>query len=97
MNAARALAAAARGLRHLGLEREALVRNRVPALAIIGDRDGLLPDVDRLAGALASLEVFVVAGGTHMSTGMDPRFLGRVREFLGAHPIEVAEPAGVGR
>ena len=65
-----ALAAAARDFRHLALTEEALEKNTVPTLAIVGERDPLAEDVDRLAGAMANLEVVVIEGADHQSAGL---------------------------
>ena len=94
-NDVRALAAAARGFRYLAPAREALRANRVPTLAIVGESDGLRPDVERLKGVLSRLEVVVVSGTDHMSTFTSTEFVAGVKSFLSAHPAQrELEPAG---
>ncbi len=90
-----ALAAAARGFRHLALAEQDLRANQVPVLAIIGERDPLKKDVDRLAGAMSNLEVVVIEGADHGTAGLSPQFLANVKRFLAAHAPEAAlQPAG---
>ncbi len=91
MNDALALAACARGFRRLELVEAQLKANRVPTLAIVGAKDPLEADVERLRGVMDSLEIFVVADGDHASTGASPAFIAEVERFLAAHPL--AEPA----
>ena len=80
-----ALAAAARGFRRLALTEPALRANRVPTLALIGADDALKSDVDRLATAMAALEVVVIAGSDHLTTPTRKAFTENLLRFLGAH------------
>jgi pimeloyl-ACP methyl ester carboxylesterase len=57
--------------------------NKVPTLALVGERDRRVPDVKRLAGVMSNLEVVVLPGATHAtSVGMST---GNVVSFLGRH------------
>jgi len=77
-----ALAAAARGFRHLALDAAALAANTVPTMAIVGERDPLAEDVERLGKAMAHVEVVVIEGADHMSAGMSPKFIASLKRFL---------------
>ena len=88
-----ALAAAARGFRELALSEEELRANEVPTLAVVGERDPLAADVRRMDGVMNELEIVVVEGADHMTTGMSPAFRSHVRRFLEANAV--ATPAAV--
>ena len=95
MNDVKALVAAARGFRYLAPTEKALRANGVPTLAVVGESDGLRPDVERLKGVLSRLEVLIVTGTDHMSTLTSPDFVAGVKSFLSAHPAQrELEPAG---
>ena len=96
MNDPLALAAAARGFRHLALTEEALGRNVVPTLAIVGERDSLKEDVDRLAEAMANVEVVVIENADHMSAAQSPAFVEHLKRFLAVHTESAPEPVTSG-
>jgi pimeloyl-ACP methyl ester carboxylesterase len=95
-NDVRALAAAARGFRYLVPTQAALRANSVPTLAIVGESDGLRPEVEGLKGVLSRLELVIVSGTDHMSTFTSPDFLAGVKSFLSAHRAQ-REPVPAGR
>jgi pimeloyl-ACP methyl ester carboxylesterase len=59
--------------------------NRVPALGLVGSRDPVRPEVDRLAGVMACLEVVVLAGADHPTAFERPEFTAGLRKFLARH------------
>jgi pimeloyl-ACP methyl ester carboxylesterase len=84
-NDPKALAACIRGMRNLTLTRQQLENNKVPVLAIIGEKDPLKVGVDCMAGVLADLKVVIGANGDHLSTFRSPKFTEALNEFLSAH------------
>jgi len=82
-----ALAAVARG----GLPQvpEAKIRaNKVPALALIGERDPLKAGVDHLDGMMPNLKVVVIPGATHLTAFASPVFIENLKSFLAEHPAK---------
>jgi pimeloyl-ACP methyl ester carboxylesterase len=91
-----ALAACIRGMLKLQVPREALVNNKVPVLAICGDRDPLKKGVDAMDGVMSNLKVVIVKGGDHMSTFRSTLFQQSLDDFLAAHSQHAAT-ASVGK
>ena len=83
-NDPRALAAVARGFEQLLPAEASLRANTVPTLAVVGTLDPLMPDVLRLRRTMARLEIVLVDGTDHMSTGTAPAFLAAARRFFAA-------------
>lgn len=82
-NDPRALGAVIRGGAGLAVSEAELRANRVPALAVFGERDALVrADVDRLAGVLAGVEVEAIPGTDHFSVLGDPRLPRAILRFL---------------
>jgi pimeloyl-ACP methyl ester carboxylesterase len=77
-----ALAYAARQWDELGINREDLPGNQAPTLALIGEQDPLIANVNELRGQLAHLEVIEVPGATHLDATQRPEFLRHIPEFL---------------
>ena len=85
-NDARALAAVVRGFRALAkVSAENLRANKIPTLALIGDQDPLIDDVERLAGVMANLEVIEIPGATHGTAFTDALFIESLVKFLHSH------------
>jgi pimeloyl-ACP methyl ester carboxylesterase len=95
-NDPKALAACIRGMKNLEITKQQLEQNKVPVLAIIGEKDPLKVGVDNMTGVMANLKVVVVKNGDHMSTFQSPKFTGAVNEFLSAHSRRPAT-ASVGK
>jgi pimeloyl-ACP methyl ester carboxylesterase len=95
-NDPKALAACIRGMLNLEITKQQLEQNKVPVLAIIGEKDPLKIGVDNMTGVMANLKVVVVANGDHMSTFQSAKFTGAVNEFLSAHSRHPAT-ASVGK
>jgi pimeloyl-ACP methyl ester carboxylesterase len=95
-NDAKALAACIRGMRNLAITKEQLEHNRVPVLAIIGEKDPLKVGVDAMTGVMANLKVVVVTKGDHMSTFQSPEVTATINAFLSAHSRHPAT-ASVGK
>lgn len=96
MNDAKALAAVARGIRELGIEEKDLARLKAPTLVIIGSKDTLKPDADRLAKARPDVQVKILEGDNHMTTFQDPELGDAIEQFLkdqAAAPTMPAESA----
>jgi pimeloyl-ACP methyl ester carboxylesterase len=84
-NDPKALAACMRGMLNLETTKQQLENNKVPVLAIIGEKDPLKVGVDNMTGVLANLKVVVVPNGDHMSTFQSPKFIQVINEFLNEH------------
>ena len=81
-----ALAACARGgLGGFEVSEAKIRANKVPVLALIGDRDPLKTGVDRLDGVMPNLKTVVIHGATHMTAPSNPEFLKGLRAFLADH------------
>jgi pimeloyl-ACP methyl ester carboxylesterase len=82
----RALAAAVRsGGAWRSLGEDELRANRVPALAIVGDRDFLSAEVEKMSAVMSRLEVVVLPGATHGTTLVRPEFVTALVGFLHKH------------
>jgi pimeloyl-ACP methyl ester carboxylesterase len=81
-NDPKVLAAVMRGLIQINqISGSSLRDNKVPTLALVGERDRRVQDVKRLAAVMSNLEVVMIPGATHatsigMSTEHLLRFLG---------------------
>jgi pimeloyl-ACP methyl ester carboxylesterase len=84
-NDAKALAACMRGMANLQTTKQQLEENKVPVLAIIGEKDPLKKGVDAMIGVFANVKVIVVKNGDHMSTFQSPKFKEALNEFLSEH------------
>jgi len=84
-NDPKALAACMRGMLKLQVTREQLVNNKVPVLAIVGDKDPLKKGVDAMDGVMSNLKVVIVKGGDHLSTFRSAQFQQTLNDFLAAH------------
>lgn len=86
-----ALAAVLRGGAGLAVTEAELRANRVPVLAVFGERDELVrADVERMAGLLAHSAVGSIPGADHFSVLGDPRFPLAILRFLDANASNVA-------
>lgn len=103
MNDPKALAAIIRGMQGLMVPEEALRKNKVPTLALIGSIDPLKDGVDAMEEVMSQLEVVEIEGADHMNAPARPEFISNLKRFLAAHPIgksapqEVAEPVAAGK
>jgi pimeloyl-ACP methyl ester carboxylesterase len=84
-NDPKALAACMRGMANLQTTKQQLEENKVPVLAIIGEKDPLKKGVDAMIGVFANVKVIVVKNGDHMSTFQSPKFKEALNEFLSEH------------
>lgn len=91
-NDQKALAAIIRGTPGLSIPKEKLEQNRVPVLAIIGERDPLKNGVDAMDGVMANLKIVIVPGGDHMNTFSNPLFVKSLRAFLSNHATARTAP-----
>jgi len=80
-----ALAAVSRGSVQLSLTEAELRANTVPVLTIIGSEDGLLPEAQALAAAMANHQLVVLEGKNHNNTDVSAAFLDELRKFLKVH------------
>lgn len=83
-----ALAACLRGLSELSAPDEQLRANRVPALALIGERDPFRADVAVLGEVLSNLETRVIADADHLTAFAQSEFAERLTDFLERHGEE---------
>ncbi len=96
-----ALAACARGgLAGLQVSEAKIRANKIPTLALIGDKDPLKAGVDKLDGMMPNLKIVVIPGATHMTAPSSSEFLSGLRVFLAehsnGHPSEGAAAAAKG-
>ena len=62
---------------------EAQIRsNKIPVLAVIGEKDPTKKDVDRLIGLMPNLKVVVIPEANHMTAPRDPLFIKNLNDFL---------------
>jgi pimeloyl-ACP methyl ester carboxylesterase len=69
----------------LSVEEAALRRNAVPALTLVGERDGIREVSDLLPGVMANHELVHIPGGDHLTTILHPRFMAEMLRFLDRH------------
>jgi pimeloyl-ACP methyl ester carboxylesterase len=86
-NDPKALAAVMHRFKDLQIPDDKLKDNKVPVLALVGDRDPLKKHVDDMVGRLPHLKVVVIAGGTHVDACFRPEFLRSLKEFLGQQTV----------
>ncbi len=81
-----ALAAVIRGLPQLTrITADNLRANTVPTLALIGDQDPNMENVERLAGVMSNLEVVEIPGADHMTAPGEDTFIESLVGFLDKH------------
>ena len=69
----------------LAVEEDALRRNTVPTLTLVGERDGIRESSDLLPGVMANHELVHIPGGDHLTTILHPRFMPSMLAFLDRH------------
>jgi pimeloyl-ACP methyl ester carboxylesterase len=84
-NDSKVLAAVVRSWKTLKVPAKQLKDNKVPTLAIIGDKDPLKEIIDLLKDRMSNLKIEVIEGGDHVSTFMNPEFVRLLRSFLKEH------------
>lgn len=67
------------------VKEESLRNNTVPALTLVGTRDGIREASDRLPGLMANHELIYIPGGDHLSTVVHPKFMASMLTFLDAN------------
>ena len=90
-NDIKALGALLRSVDALRVTEAELRNNKVPALAIIGERDPLKTFADQLAAVMANVEEAVVPDGNHFSTLGRPKFIESLEGFLDKNTPEPAK------
>jgi pimeloyl-ACP methyl ester carboxylesterase len=78
----KALAAVVRSWNTLGVSRDKLEENKVPALALIGGADPLKEGFAFMEEGMAKLKIVTIEGATHMNAYTNPKFLSSLRSFL---------------
>jgi len=67
---------------------EAQIRsNKIPVLALIGDKDPGKKDVDRLDGLMPNLKIVVIPNADHMTATADPLFHKSFSDFLSENSL----------
>lgn len=79
----KALAAVVRSWHKLGVSKEQLKANKVPALALVGEKDPLKETIDFIKDDMDNLKVVIIDGKNHLSAYASPKFVSNVRKFLG--------------
>lgn len=85
INDKRVMASVARGLTKLTVTREALERNRVPVLTMVGSADPLLCDAYELHETMPHHELLEIPGGDHFYLTSMPEYHDALMDFLHAH------------
>lgn len=85
VNDQKALAAVARAMNELAVTEQQLRNNRVPTLALIGDKDPLKVTVDEMAEVMPHLTVTVIPGADHFRAYSRPEFIRELKGFLAGH------------
>ena len=85
MNDPKALASVARGLKDLNVTEEALKKNKVPVLAIVGEIDPLKAGTDAMAAVMSNVvDVVVISGADHITAFNYPEFAEALKGFIDA-------------
>lgn len=71
----------------LGVSREALKKIQVPAICMIGTRDGFLPLARELHAEAPAMELIEIAGATHFTLPFRGAFKSSLEDFFGRFPI----------
>jgi pimeloyl-ACP methyl ester carboxylesterase len=87
-NDTKALAAVLRSLKEFRVPQAKIKANKVPTLAVIGEKDSLKKSVVELEGQMPHLEVVVINGADHMTAMARPEFAKSLQEFLRKHPSQ---------
>jgi pimeloyl-ACP methyl ester carboxylesterase len=87
MNDFDAVAAVLRSIAELTPDRARLKANAVPTRCVIGAEDLNLPGVRRTAEHMASFDVQLLDGESHVTAYRDPAFIAAIRAFLGEHAV----------
>lgn len=69
----------------LFVEEEELRRNTVPALTLVGSRDGMREASDRLIGLMTNHDLVYIPGGDHITTILHPQFMRHFMAHLAAN------------
>jgi pimeloyl-ACP methyl ester carboxylesterase len=77
-----ALAGVARGMLEITVKQDAMLMNRVPALAICGERDPVKASVLEMKSAMRDFEVQIVAGCDHNTLPGSKEFRHAIRAFI---------------
>ncbi len=91
-NDPKALAACARGMKHLVVPETQLKDNRVPLLVLIGDQDPLHVGLDELKKVKPRCHVVELKDANHMNTFSKPDFIAALKKFL-QEPGQFTAPA----
>lgn len=84
-NDMKALASAIRSFPQLRPDTDALRTNTVPTLALIGEHDVFVEEVQYMDTYMGELDVDVIEDANHMSTFISPRFYASMEQFLRSH------------
>ena len=85
MNDPKALASVARGLKELNVSEDALKKNQVPVLAIVGEIDPLKAGTDAMAAVMNNVvDVVVIPGADHITAFNHPEFTEALKAFIAA-------------
>ncbi|HEY7425104.1 MAG TPA: alpha/beta hydrolase [Gemmataceae bacterium] len=95
----KALAAVVRSWKTLAVSEKQMKANKVPVLALIGEKDPLKKNVEDIKDRLANLQVVVIDGSDHLTAFTRPKFVKSLSKFLDEHRQKKKEkvPAGAGK
>jgi pimeloyl-ACP methyl ester carboxylesterase len=80
-----AVTASIRGMKDLQVSEAQLHDNKVPTLAVIGQKDPLKKFADQMCGVMSNVTYFVAPGADHLTTLFNPATLPTLERFLAAH------------
>jgi pimeloyl-ACP methyl ester carboxylesterase len=95
-NDAGALAAVLRSLGELPVSEEALRQSEVPVLAVVGEEDFVLPEVEALRAVRPDVSVVMLPGSNHATALFDPGLEAAVLRFLRGHEGRRTDPQPAG-
>lgn len=78
----------------LSVPEEALRKNTVPTLVLVGTKDGIRVTSDQLPGLMQNLQLVYIEGGDHLSTVPHPVFMRSMVDFLRATDAQTSPSTG---
>ena len=87
-----AIAAALRAMPELTVEKSALQENKLPALAVVGDRDPLRTFAEQMVAATNGMDIVIVSDADHMSLLRRPTAMRAITTFLNTNKSPTTSP-----
>ena len=91
LNDNEAIAAVLRSLSALFVDEQTLQKNKIPALAVVGDRDPFRPYAKEMAAATANMDIVIVPDADHMSLLHREKARNAIKEHLNKYTPHIGE------